>query len=301
MESKKGKKRTRLFQYLMLLVLFAAAYLLPAYGARRQAANLQESGTSSSGLTSEKAGMQDADVENSKEDSDQGNGAQDNGADENAEDLRGNGANEASEGAGAAPDLQTIVIDPGHGGFDSGMVGISGANERILNLIYAQKLAALLEAEGFEVVLTRETEDGLYDADASNKKAQDMERRVAKIAEENPVLTVSIHQNSYPEDSSVKGPQVFYYEQSAEGEKLAAAIQESLNTELEIERPRTQKGNTTYYILKRSVSTTVIVECGFLTNPEEEALLQEETYQDRVAQAICNGILKYLTELNIFE
>ncbi|MCD7744705.1 MAG: N-acetylmuramoyl-L-alanine amidase [Lachnospiraceae bacterium] len=250
MERKEDRKWPRLLPYVMLIVLFAAAYLLPAYGARWQAANRSESRTASSDSSDENRGAR-----------------------------------------------EKIVLDPGHGGFDSGMVGESGANEKVLNLIYAQKLAVLLEAEGYEVVLTRETEDGLYDADASGKKAQDMERRVAVIAEENPVLTVSIHQNSYPEDASVKGPQVFYYEQSAEGEKLAAAIQESLNEELEIERPRTQKGNTTYYILKRSISTTVIVECGFLTNPEEEALLQEEAYQDQVVQAICDGILKYLTEL----
>lgn len=241
------QRAEKLIQYFMILVLLAAAVLLPAYGADHRAEKTQ-------------------------------------------------GDAEISDTADAADGVNTnrIVIDPGHGGFDSGMVGASGASEKELNLIYAKKLSALLEAEGYEAVLTRETEDGLYDEDASSKKAQDMERRVARIAEENPILTVSIHQNSYPDDSSVKGPQVFYYEQSAEGEKLAAAIQECLNTELAIERPRVQKGNTTYYILKRSVSTTVIVECGFLTNPEEEALLQEEAYQDRVAQAICDGILAYL-------
>lgn len=239
----------------MLFVLFAAAFFLPAYGAKQAAEKTAGSEVSES---------------------------------EPAED--GISENKTAENGISGK----IVIDPGHGGMDSGMVGESGANEKVLNLIYAKKLAALLEAEGYEVVLTRETEDGLYDADASNKKAQDMERRVAIIAEEDPLLTVSIHQNSYPEDSSVKGPQVFYFGQSVEGEKLAAAIQDSLNEELPIERPRTQKGNTTYYILKRSVSTTVIVECGFLTNPEEEALLQEETYQDQVAQAICDGILEYI-------
>lgn len=204
-------------------------------------------------------------------------------------------AEDTSEEMTEVLNAQTIVIDPGHGGDDPGMIGESGVSEKVLNLIYAQKLAVLLEAEGYKVVLTRTTEDGLYDADASNKKAQDMQRRVAIIEEEDPVLTVSIHQNSYPEDSSVKGPQVFYYEQSMEGKKLAEAIQDSLNEELEIERPRVQKGNTTYYILKRSVSTTVIVECGFLTNPEEEALLQKESYQDQMVQAIFDGILTYLS------
>ncbi|MCD7884494.1 MAG: N-acetylmuramoyl-L-alanine amidase [Lachnospiraceae bacterium] len=249
----------------MLLILFAAALFLPAYGAKREAEK------TAGGEASESEPAEYETAENGTEEAD------------------GSGSGTAeNETAGK------IVIDPGHGGMDSGMVGESGASEKVLNLIYAKKLAALLEAEGYEAVLTRETEDGLYDTDASNKKAQDMERRVAIIAEEDPLLTVSIHQNSYPEDPSVKGPQVFYFGQSAEGEKLAAAIQDSLNEELAIERPRTQKGNTTYYILKRSVSTTVIVECGFLTNPEEEALLQEEAYQDQVAQAICDGILDYI-------
>lgn len=188
----------------------------------------------------------------------------------------------------------TIVLDPGHGGFDSGMVGSSGISEKILNLIYAQKLAVLLEQEGYRVVLTRNTEEGLYDEAAGHKKAQDMQRRCAVIEAEKPLLTVSIHQNSYPQDSSVRGPQVFFYEHSAEGEKLAACIQSVMNEQLEIERPRVQKANGNYYILKRSVGTTVLVEVGFLTNPQEEMLLQQEEYQDRAVRAICDGIRKYL-------
>jgi N-acetylmuramoyl-L-alanine amidase len=189
--------------------------------------------------------------------------------------------------------LGVIVLDAGHGGYDPGMIGSSGINEKVLNLVYAKKLQALLEAQGYQVVMTRETEDGLYDADASNKKAQDMQRRVAVIAEAEPLITVSIHQNSYS-DASVSGPQVFYFEHSVEGKKLATSIQDAMNEELQIARPRVQKGNTSYYILKRSQSVTVIVECGFLSCPEEEAKLQEETYQDQVAQAICDGILAYL-------
>lgn len=187
----------------------------------------------------------------------------------------------------------TIVLDPGHGGDDPGMIGGSGINEKVLNLVYAKKLAKLLGDAGYRVVMTRTTEDGLYDADASHKKAQDMQRRVAVIAQEQPLLTVSIHQNSY-QDPSVCGPQVFYYENSGEGEKLAKEIQDSLNTGLAVARPRVQKGNATYYILKRSESTTVIVECGFLSNPEEEAKLQQEDYQDQVAQAVFEGIVRYL-------
>lgn len=190
----------------------------------------------------------------------------------------------------------TIVLDAGHGGFDNGMVGSSGISEKELNLIYTKKLEILLEKAGYRVVQTRETDAGLYDEAQENKKAQDMQRRCAVIEREKPLLTVSIHQNSYPQDASVCGPQVFYYEQSQEGQKLASAIQKNLNAMKDVMRQRSEKGNSTYYILKRSASTTVIVECGFLTNEQEEILLQQENYQEQVVQAICDGILQYLEQ-----
>lgn len=190
-------------------------------------------------------------------------------------------------------DKGTIVLDPGHGERDPGMTGSSGVLEKDLNLTYAKKLRELLEQEGYQVVMTRETDEGLYDEDASNKKAQDMQRRCALIEKSNPLLTVSIHQNSY-QDPSVKGPQVFYYEHSAEGQKLAAVIQKQLNEELTETTAREAKANSTYYILKQSKGTAVIVECGFLSNPEEEALLTREDYQNRAVRAICRGILEYL-------
>ena len=121
-----------------------------------------------------------------------------------------------------------------------------------------------------------------------------MQRRIAMIGEKSPVLSVSIHQNSYQQDASVHGPQVFYYESSEEGKKLAEAVQSSLNEKLEIDRPREIKGNTSYYLLKRSPGTLVIVECGFLTNPEEARKLQTELYQQRVAAAVADGIDTYL-------
>ena len=187
-----------------------------------------------------------------------------------------------------------VVVDAGHGGDDPGKIGINGAPEKDINLQIAQKLKKYLEAEDVEVVLTRETEDGLYDAHASNKKVQDMKRRIEIIEKTDPVLTVSIHQNSYQQDASVHGPQVFYYESSVEGKKLAEAVQSSLNEKLEIDRPREIKGNTSYYLLKRSPGTLVIVECGFLTNPEEARKLQTELYQQRVAAAVADGIDTYL-------
>lgn len=192
---------------------------------------------------------------------------------------------------------QLILVDCGHGGEDPGMIGVNQLKEKDINLAISLKLRNCLEKAGYQVVMTREEDRGLYDAESSNKKAQDMQRRCEMIAEYEPVLTVSIHQNSYP-DSSVKGPQVFYYENSPEGEKLAVCIQNELNEKLKPKRPRSPKGNTSYYLLKKSKGILNIVECGFLTNPQEAKLLTEEGYQEKVAQAITRGIQGYLKQQN---
>ena len=107
------------------------------------------------------------------------------------------------------------------------------------------------------------------------------------------MLTVSIHQNSYG-DEAVCGPQVFYYKDSVKGRELARCIQEELNTQLQVSSPRTEKANSTYYLLKRSEGTLNIVETGFLTNPREAELLNTKEYQKKCAKAICDGILKFL-------
>ena len=114
----------------------------------------------------------------------------------------------------------------------------------------------------------------------------------AKVSPDNE-KTACIHQNSYS-DPGVKGPQVFYYEDSEGGKELALAIQENMNRKLSIARPRVAKENRTYYLLKRSPGVINIVECGFLTNPEEAALLQTEKYQRKVAEAVADGIVTYL-------
>lgn len=186
-----------------------------------------------------------------------------------------------------------ILVDAGHGGTDPGMIGVGGLEEKGINLSVSLLLRDTLEKSGYSVIMTREEDKGLYDSSAANKKAQDMQRRIAMIREHAPVLSVSIHQNSY-QDSGVHGPQVFYYEGSVEGKKLAEAVQSSLNHQLEVDRPRDVKGNASYYLLKRSRGTLVIVECGFLTNPEEAQKLQKKEYQQKVAAAVSEGIRTYL-------
>ena len=188
-----------------------------------------------------------------------------------------------------------IVIDAGHGGNDPGKIGINKALEKDINLSIAQKLKVLLESHGYEVVMTRTTSEGLYQPGSRNMKVEDMHKRCNIITEAMPVFTVSIHQNSYPEEY-VNGAQVFYYKQSPEGEALAKKIQSSMIARLDPGKQRVEKANDSYYMLKKTPTPTVIVECGFLSNWEEAEKLCTEEYQNKVAWAIHMGIMQYLSE-----
>jgi N-acetylmuramoyl-L-alanine amidase len=200
------------------------------------------------------------------------------------------------EAAGAG---RKVVIDAGHGGDDPGKIGVNGTLEKEVNLAIAKKVKSYLEERGVEVIMTREDGESLSESEDENKKLADMQARCALIHEEAPVFAVSIHQNSYTQES-VKGPQVFYYTQSEQGKALASCIQDAMNEKLGIERPRQIKANDTYYLLKRTDRPTVIVECGFLSNEEEEELLVTENYQQQVAEAVGAGIFSSL-DLAIFE
>lgn len=186
-----------------------------------------------------------------------------------------------------------IVVDAGHGGVDPGKIGINKAEEKGINLAIAQYLQKLLEADDIKVIMTRSDDNGLYSQSSNNKKVEDMRKRCEIIEETKPVFTVSIHQNSYPEEY-VKGAQVFYYGASAEGEKLADTLQASLVQRLDPTNHRVAKANESYYLLKKTTSPTVIVECGFLSNSQEASLLITEEYQKKVAEAVHMGILQYL-------
>ncbi|MBO5197231.1 MAG: N-acetylmuramoyl-L-alanine amidase [Lachnospiraceae bacterium] len=185
-----------------------------------------------------------------------------------------------------------VVIDPGHGGTDPGKVGVNQIEEKAINLAIAYRLKALLELNDVTVILTRETDDGLYDPAASNKKADDLKKRVSLIEESKAALTVSIHQNSYP-DEACRGAQTFYYTGSEDGKVLAEILQKQLKSVLADGNHREAKGNDSYYMLKKSICPTVIVECGFLSNPQEADLLASEEYQEKVAFALHLGILEY--------
>ena len=189
----------------------------------------------------------------------------------------------------------TVVIDAGHGGIDPGKVGINDALEKDINLSIAMKLKSYLEQQDIKVIMTRETDMGLYEESDSNKKVRDMKNRLAIMEEIKPELVISIHQNSYPEES-VSGMQVFYYETSTEGKRLAEIMQQTMIVSLKPQKERTAKANDTYYLLKKTSAPIVIVECGFLSNRAEAELLVSSDYQEKMAWAIHMGVLRYLNQ-----
>ena len=190
---------------------------------------------------------------------------------------------------------KVVVLDSGHGGDDPGKIGANGVKEKDINLAIARLLKKKLEKQGILVVMTREGEDDLSDPGAVNAKVQDLQRRVQLIHEKKPDCVISIHQNSYTTED-IKGAQVFYYGQSENGKRLADVLQEHLISEVDPQNTRVAKANESYYLLKKTPTPTVIVECGFLSNQSEADLLLTEDYQSKLAHAIYLGILSYLEE-----
>lgn len=190
-------------------------------------------------------------------------------------------------------DSNLVVIDAGHGSDDSGKVGINGALEKDINLAVALRVKSLLETQGISVVMTREDDQGDYPKTGSNRKMRDMKKRVELINQSMPALTVSIHQNSYT-DERIYGAQTFYYEGSEQGRMAAEIMQQQLVTTLDPNNKRQAKSNTSYYLLKNTNYPIIIVECGFLSNQKESALLCDEEYQEQIAWAVHLGILRYL-------
>lgn len=188
-----------------------------------------------------------------------------------------------------------VVIDAGHGGTDPGKVGVDGSLEKDINLAVAERLKTYLEQDDVKVVMTRETDTGLYSDTDSRKKMADMKKRCELIEESSADLVVSIHQNSYHEES-VSGGQVFYYRDSAKGKALAEILQERFDYVLGDQNRRLPKANGNYYLLLHVKCPIVIVECGFLSNRKEAALLNSWEYQDKLAYTIHMGIMEYLNK-----
>lgn len=187
------------------------------------------------------------------------------------------------------PDEATVIlVDVGHGGADGGAVGTrSGVAESGLNMQVSELLARELVARGFNALLTRNGEYALADT-----KDADMQKRRELMQMSCIDLCVSVHMNFFT-DESVSGPMVFYMRGSTEGEKLATSVVESLCTALG--RPKRLANPEDLFVLRVPSAPSVLVECGFLSNAQDEALLQTEEHQLLLARAIADGIELYLS------
>lgn len=184
-------------------------------------------------------------------------------------------------------------LQSAHGGDDPGKVGVGGSLEKDVNLAIAKKLARYMQKSGYTVYMTREGDDMLTKEGIRSKKMQDLTARAEKIKEWDPALVISIHQNSYPRED-IQGAQVFYYKESEEGKKLAETIQDLLRSGLDPGNKRVAKSDMSYFMLKESKQPIVIVECGFLSNPQEEKKLSEEKYQDTIVRCVAEGVENFL-------
>ena len=183
-----------------------------------------------------------------------------------------------------------IVIDAGHGGWDPGKVGKNNTVEAGINLAIAEDLQILLDLAGATVFLTRAEDVALGDT-----KNADLAARTAMPTDMQAHILVSIHQNAF-HTNKVSGAQTFYYGGSQESKQLAEAIQARLRSFLDTESKKESKANESYYMLKKTATPAVIVECGFLTNEAEAIKLSREDYQEKVAWGIYMGILDFFAD-----
>ncbi len=180
----------------------------------------------------------------------------------------------------------------------NGAESLNGTTENAINLKITLKVQSLLEQSGATVILTRSDENGIYDLDKQTlreKKVSDIKNRVKIGNEAEADIFVSIHLNKIPQ-AKYYGWQTFYKKTDENSIKLAKTIQENLNESIQKENKRESLAISGKYIIDNVEIPTTIVECGFLSNPEEEALLQTEEYQDRLAWGIYNGIIDYFYE-----
>lgn len=193
--------------------------------------------------------------------------------------------------------LPVVILDAGHGGIDSGCVSINGVEEKDINLNILLKLRHMCEAAGFEVVVTRDTDRSIHDSSVTglgNQKKSDMENRLGIINSYDNAVFVSIHQNQFT-DPKYYGAQMFYSSESEESAKLAGIMQGSFVTHLQPENKReTKPVGDELYLIHFAKCPSVMVECGFLSNPDEAALLESEEYQSKVAFTIFAGLCEYI-------
>ena len=184
-----------------------------------------------------------------------------------------------------------VVIDAGHGGFDGGAEGVGGVHEARLNLELAQKLQRELEQRGVEVVMTRTEDQAL-----GSTKMEDMRARKSCIEQSGAQLCISIHMNTNPEEDCM-GVTCIYCPDSKNGEQLAQQLTEQLQQQMTSTKIRPPYADSLYLLRAQGVPA-VLVECGFLSNAQEETRLCDPAYQRMLARAIADGVMEYYGEVH---
>ncbi|MEG1548219.1 MAG: N-acetylmuramoyl-L-alanine amidase [Clostridia bacterium] len=190
---------------------------------------------------------------------------------------------------GSVIKVYTVILDAGHGGSDGGAVGRNGTVEAGLNLAVTKLVKAALEADNVKVIMTRSDDSAL-----GKTKNADMAERKRILNTENVDAVISIHMNKF-NDRSVKGSMAFFMEGSTEGEKLAQAVIDAVTDATGQGRRAANPGD--YYVIRETPTPAVIIEGGFLSNSDEEAMLKDPDYQAKLASGIANGIMAYLEQL----
>ncbi len=207
-----------------------------------------------------------------------------------------------SVNSGNIKSFRTVIVDAGHGGADGGTTGIDGSVEKEINLQIAQKLKTMLNLYGFNVVMTRESDDSIHDSSASSlrqKKISDIHNRLKIINSNTDALFISIHQNHF-ENSSVHGTQVFYSKNNVLSQKLAQCVQDSVvkNTQSDNSK-QIKKSGTEIYLLYHSHNPSIMIECGFMSNSDDVKLLHDDAYQKKLVLSIADGIINYFKESDV--
>lgn len=187
-----------------------------------------------------------------------------------------------------------IVLDAGHGAPDGGAVGYNGTLEKDVNLAIVLKIREILEARGFHVILTRTSDNGIYDSDAKSiheMKVSDMKKRRDIINNSNADLFISVHMNSFSNPSS-NGLHVFYARNHPESEPLAQSIQSEIAALTGASVHTVKTASESLYLMKNPIPPSILVECGFISNPEEEERLNDDSYRSKIAYAIANAVTK---------
>lgn len=187
----------------------------------------------------------------------------------------------------------TVVLDAGHGEPDGGAVGINGTIEKDINLKIALKLQEVLESRGVRVLMTRTDDNSICDKSAKTlheKKVSDMHNRLEIINTSGADLFLSIHMNSFSDPKS-GGLHVFYSRNHPEAEETAVLIQESISKLTGAKTHTVKAASDTLFLMKNPIPPAILVECGFISNPEEERLLNDDNYQSKIAFSIANAVI----------